>query len=469
VGLIGASPGVQPPNFAPEWVSVPNPSFVVGVGGTYALVGDTFDPEGDTLTFTLNGGSAAWPSGWSMDSAGLITVTVGALAATTTGIIVDIDDGTASPVSSTAFSAIVVSENNILRKWDYSTGDYTQWNTIYTPPDYNPQFSGIPDYGRPVYPADGATRYPGVDSNYFGDGQLMELLPTFQGRSWVNRVTVKNGANWNDVSGPTGDWDGSVSTRRRTELNNHLVHGYTPTGPNGPQDSVMPYLSERWWSISYYIPADWESSGNGFNVVHQLKSPNTNQISPPFSLEIKSNEIGSGYGWKFTNLTNPAIDPGSSDLRIWQWGMFYDGSYPQTGVSPTWDDGVQDFANANSRTNLGVFTKGAWTDFIFHAKFDGRGSDAGGTGFLNMWKRDDGGAWNQILAIVPHQNVRGGETFNHGIGYKLSSNGFGPLTGIYCGTGQVENLANNRVLYNTGLKIADDNATLEEMKPTNEI
>jgi hypothetical protein len=86
-----------------------------------------------------------------------------------------------------------------------------------------------------------------------------------------------------------------------------------------------------------------------------------------------------------------------------------------------------------------------------------------------MWKRDDGGAWNQILAIVPHQNVRGGETFNHGIGYKLSSNRFGPLTGIYCGTGQVENLANNRVLYNTGLKIADDNATLEEMKPTNEI
>ncbi len=101
---------VSPPdvNLPPEWTNTPNPSFVDGVGGTYALADDNFDPDDDALTHVLVSG--AWPTGVSMDTAGLITATTGVVSGTTTGLQVSIDDTFNTPVNSPSFSLIVASQ-----------------------------------------------------------------------------------------------------------------------------------------------------------------------------------------------------------------------------------------------------------------------------------------------------------------------------------------------------------------------
>lgn len=111
MGLLAGSDliSIAPPNLSPSWTSTPGPNFVDGVGGLYDLEDDTFDPESDSLTYTLNGGSAAFPTGVSMDSAGLITATSSVVVGTTTGILVDIDDGINSLVTSPSFSIVIAS------------------------------------------------------------------------------------------------------------------------------------------------------------------------------------------------------------------------------------------------------------------------------------------------------------------------------------------------------------------------
>ena len=107
VGLLAASNriSVTPPNNPPEWSATPNPTWTDGVGGTYDLNDDCFDPEGDTLTFSLVGGS--WPTGVSMASNGIITATSAVTGGTTSGITVSCDDGTNAPVTSPSFSVTV--------------------------------------------------------------------------------------------------------------------------------------------------------------------------------------------------------------------------------------------------------------------------------------------------------------------------------------------------------------------------
>jgi hypothetical protein len=350
---------------------------------------------------------------------------------------------------------------NIIRLYDYSTGDYSQWNVLSGGDEGYPYFWGIPHYGRPAYPADGATRYPGIPSSWFGNGDLMELVQNVGGRSgYANKVTVKNSANTTEAYSTSasviGDWDTSSGpAHRRTELHHHTIVGL---------DGVtMPYLSERWISISFYLPSDWDSvTGSSWNVLFQIKNAGNFRISPSFSIELK-NADGGGYSWRINHNTALVDHPNDWADVLWQYLMFYDDTYPNLGGD--WPDGLADFPEAGSQAALGVVTKGGWTDFVFQIKFDGRGSQEGGTGFMNVWKRDDGVLWTQVLAITPRVTTRGGETFDHGIGYRVPGGGFGPLTGIYCDNSQVLPLPANRVLYNANLKIGDENASLAEMSP----
>ena len=97
----------SPPNLSPSWTGTPVVSFVAGVGGTKNLSDHTFDPESDSLTYTLNGSSTAFPANVSMDSAGVITATNSVVVGTTNGILVDIDDGINVLVTSPSFSIII--------------------------------------------------------------------------------------------------------------------------------------------------------------------------------------------------------------------------------------------------------------------------------------------------------------------------------------------------------------------------
>ena len=99
---------IAPPNLSPSWTSTPVVSFIAGVGGTKNLSDHTFDPESDSLTYTLNGSSAAWPTGMSMNSSGVVTGTSSVVEGTTTGMLVDIDDGVNPVVTSPSFSVVIV-------------------------------------------------------------------------------------------------------------------------------------------------------------------------------------------------------------------------------------------------------------------------------------------------------------------------------------------------------------------------
>lgn len=107
VVLIAASDPLQvdPPNLSPSWTGTPTPTFPAGQGGTYSLSQNTFDPESDTLTYSLVSGS--WPTNVSMNSQGLISGGSGVVAGTTTGLVVSVDDGTNAPVNSPTFSLTI--------------------------------------------------------------------------------------------------------------------------------------------------------------------------------------------------------------------------------------------------------------------------------------------------------------------------------------------------------------------------
>jgi hypothetical protein len=95
----------EPPNFPPSWTSTPSPNFEEGIGGVNNLSNNTIDPEGDTLTYTLAGGS--WPTGVTMSPFGVITATTSVVEGTTAGITVNISDGINPPVTSPSFSVVI--------------------------------------------------------------------------------------------------------------------------------------------------------------------------------------------------------------------------------------------------------------------------------------------------------------------------------------------------------------------------
>lgn len=128
MGLIGgndAIPNIAPPNEAPVWTSTPTPGFVDGVGGTYDLNAHVFDAEGDTLTFSLNGASAALPTGVTLSSAGTLTGTASVVEGTITGILFDVNDGTNGDVTSASVTITVTQQvtNADLRSFGYRLVD----------------------------------------------------------------------------------------------------------------------------------------------------------------------------------------------------------------------------------------------------------------------------------------------------------------------------------------------------------
>jgi hypothetical protein len=152
--------------------------------------------------------------------------------------------------------------------------------------------------------------------------------------------------------------------------------------------------------------------------------------------------------------------------------MFYDGNengacYPRkSGTSPLWADGVAHFPNeAASCAALQSVNKGGWTDWVYHVRPDNRGSNDGGTGFIELWKREDSGPWVEVVDIRPGQVTRGGMTFNHGIGYGPGSKGYGPKAGMYLAKEQVWGLKKNRILYIANIKIADEKAKFADLAP----
>jgi hypothetical protein len=342
---------------------------------------------------------------------------------------------------------------------DYATGDFSQWHK---PDDAGSvAFHEVPDYGRPV-------QYGSQVTDHVGNGELLSLVaatertvngvrypqgPTRGSSEYAAKFVVKNSSNGSEPQ----DCDDDVCRRRRSELS---VQSTLPR-----YYDAMPYMSERWLSISHFVPADWDSRGNDWGtLVYQIKPLNDGGgIGPCFSIGIDKGEWVVDHRWTDVEHLQDAIP--------WQQEVSYTSRYPGRSGKDDGADFRADFPNqAESQSALADLNKGGWTDWVIHVKFDARGSKDGGTGFLTVWKRAGNGRWVEVLDIVPRSITVAGATFDRGICHNApasgsSPGGFGIKAGMYMDKAQVWNLKSNRVLYNANIQVGSSGSGFSEMSP----
>ena len=95
-----------PQNDPPQWSATPVPTWTATVGGTYSLASDAFDPNADTLTYSVVSGSL--PTGVSLNtSTGLLTATTGVLQGNT-ALVFGVNDGIAATVNSPSVTMTII-------------------------------------------------------------------------------------------------------------------------------------------------------------------------------------------------------------------------------------------------------------------------------------------------------------------------------------------------------------------------
>lgn len=348
---------------------------------------------------------------------------------------------------------------------DFETGNFLQWHIA---GDTNtPYYWQVPLYGRPPAPVPITGSKP---ASYYGDGSLLELVtsPVRQGR-FAAKFTVKNSVNGREPA----DCDGSggayeTCEKRRTELS---VQQTLPKHYN-----AMPYMSERWLSTSYYVPADFDTvSGPWGPIVYQIKPLIDPSLSPCFSIQIKKQPTATGgsMSWVIGHMTSDVVNPTRDDVP-WQKTVLYTASFPAADGSGDGSDLRADFPNQTvSQDALADVNKGGWTDWVIRIRYDARGSAAGGAGLLDVWKRSGNSDWVHVLHITPRMISRGALTYDRGICYNspatgASPGGFGIKTGLYMDKDTVWSLPNNLVIFNDNVKVADANSTFDDMVPFTE-
>ena len=136
-GIGDTSPTAPEPNNPPVWNNTPSVSEPEGQSATYNLLNDVSDEDGDPLTCSLDAGSAALPTGVTLNSNCSLSFTPSTTAGTTTGVIVEASDGTDatdSPsfsVDITAVSAATETYPKLglyaIGNWGVGMADETYW------------------------------------------------------------------------------------------------------------------------------------------------------------------------------------------------------------------------------------------------------------------------------------------------------------------------------------------------------
>jgi hypothetical protein len=344
---------------------------------------------------------------------------------------------------------------DILWSGDFETGNFVQWHLEND--NKTPNFWGIPPHGRPIAPS---PLTGSMSASYYGDGSLAQIVtsPVRQGKyaAKFTALTSQSGSEPEDCDGANPET--TKCHRRRTELrmNRALPLFY----------NAMPYLAERWMSVSQYVPTNWDSvNGQGFGpIVFQVKPLNESGLSPCLAIQLTKK------GWEIRHIWSDVVNPARDDIP-WQQAMYYDAVYPSPNGGDTGADLRADFPNqSESQAALANFNKGGWSDWVIRIRYDARGSANGGQGHLTVWKRAGAGAWIEIVNIKPRRINRGGMTFDRGVCYNSPASGsnpggFGLLAGMYMDKDQVWNLPANRVIYNDNVKVGSDRSAFAEMSP----
>lgn len=350
-----------------------------------------------------------------------------------------------SAYSTAVSGTTLVNSASVIWRGDFSTGNFKQWHTD---TDANAvTFWQIPEYGRPI-------QWGGQLDGHVGDGSLLTLVtnPT-RGAAYSAKFTVKNSANGSEPA--DADFPFPTIWRRRTEL---TVQQTLPYFYN-----AIPYQTERWASVSMFVPAGWDNGGTGFGpLLFQIKPLNEGPTGSGACFAIG---LDRGQYWRVYHVWSPTVD--NHGGLPWQYEFFYTGDYEGGGPYPRsdfWPDGLADYPNvAASQAALASVLKGGWTDWVINFNFDARTAAAGGVGFLKLWKREGSGPWVQVLYIQPRTTDRGGMVFAHGVGFNAPAGatpgGFGIKTGLYMDKNQVWDLSANREAYIGNVKVANASAT----------
>jgi hypothetical protein len=351
-------------------------------------------------------------------------------------------------VFSIAFAASGASADTL---WtgDYATGNFAQWHDQYD--DGIVEFHQVPKYGRPI-------QYGKQLDSHVGNGDLLSLVartertvdgvfypegPT-RGGEYAAKFTVKSPSNDSEPE----DCDNGNCERRRTEL---TVQQTLPLFYN-----ALPYGTERWLSISIFVPDSWDTDGSSWGpILYQIKALNDGGgIGPAITLSLQGGDWLVEHNW--TDVPN-------CRCRLpHQQQMNYKADGTPSAL-------LADFPDRSASEAALQLEKGVWTDWVMHIKFDARGSSDGGDGFLDIWNRKGNGDWVKVLDIDPKKVSIGGLTFDHGIAQNAPAGsnpgGFGIKAGLYMDNGQLKNVERNRVIYNANIKVGDENASFADMSP----
>jgi hypothetical protein len=348
-------------------------------------------------------------------------------------------NGTAYSAYASANATTDVASGTIVWSGDFDDGDLLKWNHY----DPNPiEIFGTPRYGGPAGDV-------GQNSLWFGNGDRRWLTagtaggafkvgPRLNQHAIGMRVKSTAGGSVNATStdpSVVGDYDGSVTTRRRTEL-----RGMTLLWNN----NYIPKETTRWVSCSIYIPSDWDNSGSGWGpILLQFKSTPGSDMTPPVAIE------NGGGVWRFRVLRSNNLDQGGTSPSVdWPGGLVFSPSLTSSPFYPN---------NAASVAALSNLNKGDWTHFMLKLHFDGRKSTEGGVGFVRLWMRAGSGSWVEVVHVVPDAS--------YGVTHPQSATGrWGFQASLYMDNNQVLGLAGpGRTLYYDNIKIGDEDCSFSQM------
>jgi hypothetical protein len=331
--------------------------------------------------------------------------------------------------------------------WD---GNFNDHNFIKYHQPYDPYVVGfhlIPQYGRP--PQYGYQPEP----RHVGNGELLSLVdyPT-RGSNYSAKFVVKSQAG-GGIEPADCDPALACETRRANLQMTETFYDYYDAIPQG---------SERWVSISFFIPENFDSTGSGFGPVVWGSKANPEVRPGAFGITAEDNE------WQFIHRYYGRDAKAQNYSFGSQWWIVdkYGSSFPASG-----DGHLVDLPDVSaSRAAFANLNRGGWTDWVMHFRTD-LDDFENNSGFLDVYMRADSGKWVHVVALRPVEDFARktswkttdrNRLYDRGVG-QVGPGGYTSQMGLYMDKGRVWGKDQNMVIYMDNHKVGDDNATFAEM------